>query len=92
MIVRILGEGQFEVPDSTLDGLNELDEALIRAVEAGDEPAFRRDLAALLDRIRATGEPVADDYLGASDLMLPAGGSTLEEVRSLLGDEGLIPG
>jgi hypothetical protein len=92
MIVRILGEGQFEVPDSALDGLNELDEGLIRAVEAGDEAAFRRDLDSLLDRIRATGTPVADDYLGPSDLMLPAGDSTLEEVRSLLGDEGLIPG
>jgi PspAA-like protein len=92
MIVRILGEGQLEVPDSALDGLNELDEALIRAVEAGDEAAFRRDLDALLDRVRATGQPVADDYLGPSDLMIPAGDSTLEEVRSLLGDEGLIPG
>ncbi|HEY8200510.1 MAG TPA: hypothetical protein VII47_04070 [Actinomycetota bacterium] len=92
MIVRILGEGQLEVPDSALDGLNELDEALIRAIEAGDEAAFRRDLDALLERIHATGTPVADDYLGPSDLMIPAGDSTLEEVRSLLGDEGLIPG
>ena len=92
MIVRILGEGQLEVPDTALDGLNELDESLIRAVEAGDEAAFRRDLDALLERIRASGQPVADDYLGPSDLMIPAGDSTLEEVRSLLGDEGLIPG
>ena len=92
MIVRILGEGQFEVPDSALDGLNELDEDIIRAIESGDEAAFRRDLDGLLDRVRNVGTPVADDYLGASDLMLPAGDSTLEEVRSLLGDEGLIPG
>jgi hypothetical protein len=92
MIVRILGEGQLEVPDSELDELNELDEALIRDIEAGDEGAFRRNLEALLHRIRSTGTPVADDYLGPSDLMLPSGDSTLEEVRSLLGDEGLIPG
>lgn len=92
MIVRILGEGQLEVPDAELDGLNELDEALIGDMEAGDEDAFRRDLEALLDRIRSTGTPVADDYLGPSDLMLPSADSTLEEVRSLLGEEGLIPG
>lgn len=92
MIVRILGEGQLEVPDAELDGLNELDEALIADMEAGDEDAFRRDLEALLDRIRSTGTPVADDYLGPSDLMLPSADSTLEEVRSLLGEEGLIPG
>jgi hypothetical protein len=92
MIVRILGEGQLEVPDSALDGLNQIDEDIIRAVETGDEDAFRRDLEALLDRVRSTGTPVPDDYLGPSDLMLPSGDSTLEEVRSLLGDEGLIPG
>jgi hypothetical protein len=92
MIVRILGEGQLEIPDSELDGLNDLDEALIRDVEAGDEAAFRRDLEALLVRVRSSGTPVAHDYLGPSDLMLPSGDSTLEEVRSLLGDEGLIPG
>jgi hypothetical protein len=92
MIVRILGEGQLEVPDSALDGLNQLDEDLIRTIESGDEAAFQKGLGALLDRVRTTGTPVPDDYLGPSDLMLPSGDSTLEEVRSLLGDEGLIPG
>ena len=37
MIIRILSEGQFEVPDAELDGLNELDAALESAVESGDE-------------------------------------------------------
>ena len=92
MIVRILGEGQLEVPDSEIDRLNELDEALVQDLEKGDADSWRRHLEALLDRIRSTGTPVADDYLGPSDLMLPSGDSTLEEVRSLLGDEGLIPG
>ena len=40
MIVRILGEGQYDVADHALDRLNELDAALEAAVEAGDEAAF----------------------------------------------------
>lgn len=92
MIVRILGEGQFEVPADSLAELNELDAALSDAVTAGDEPRFARELALLLDRVRAVGGPVADDVLAVSDVILPGPDSTLDEVRALLGDEGLIPG
>jgi hypothetical protein len=51
--------------------------------------ALRTDLHAL---VREVGERLPDDYLGPSELVLPATDSTLEEVRALLGDEGLIPG
>ncbi len=40
VIIRILGEGQYDVADHALDRLNELDTALEAAVEAGDEAAF----------------------------------------------------
>jgi len=92
VIVRILEEGQFDVADSTLDDLNALDDALIAAVDGGDEASFSEALAELLNAIKKNGEPVAEDYLGPSDLMLPHAGSTLDEVRALLGEEGLIPG
>ena len=54
MIVRILGEGQFEVADSQLDGLNALDEAVESAVEADDNEAFGTALTALLDGVRSS--------------------------------------
>lgn len=94
MIVRILEEGQFDVPDGSLDELNELDEKLVTAVDAGDEASFTTSLGALLDRVRQLGSPVPDDYLGPSELFLPAAESTLDEVRHLLegDDEGFFPG
>jgi hypothetical protein len=92
MIVRILGEGQLEVPDSEMDGLNELDAALVHDLEENDAESWQQHLAALLDRVRSVGSPVPDDFLGESDLMLPGSDSTLEEVHELLGEEGLIPG
>lgn len=92
MIVRILGEGQFDVPDTALDTLNELDETLVAAVESGDDEEFTRALGTLLAGVRAAASPHAVDALDTSDLILPGPDSTLAEVRALLGDDGLVPG
>ncbi|NYG56327.1 PspA-associated protein PspAA [Nocardioides perillae] len=92
MIVRILGEGQLDVPETALDRLNELDGAVERAVEAGDEAAFTAALAALLDGVREVGVAHPADSLDESDLILPPADATLDEVREMLGDDGLVPG
>jgi hypothetical protein len=92
MIVRILGEGQLSVPDAEMTGLNELDDALGEAVESGDETRFRSALAALLGRVRQVGAALPDDALKPSELVLPGPESDLDDVRHLLGEEGLIPG
>ena len=92
MILRILEEGQLEVPDGAIDELNDLDDNLVAAVEAGDENGFRRSLNALLDRVRELGSPLPDDHLGPSELFLPPADSTIEEVRKLMDEEGLLPG
>lgn len=92
MIVRILGEGQFDVPEQALTRLNELDAAVEAAVEAGDEETFRSSLAALLDGVRADGTAHEVDSLDESDLILPMADAQLDEVRAMLNDDGLIPG
>lgn len=92
MIVRILGEGQLRVSDEHLDALNELDSNLESAIQAGDEAAFRSALQALLQKVRAVGTKLPDDALEDSDLFLPPEDATVEEVKELLGEEGLIPG
>ncbi len=94
MIVRILGEGQFDVSDDAIARLNQLDAAVESAVEAGDEAAFAPALAALLDGVRTVGVPHQVDSLDESDLILPPSDATIDEVRALLADtdDGLIPG
>jgi hypothetical protein len=92
VIVRILGEGQRDIPDGQIDDLNKLDDELQAAVEADDDGRFRAALSALLDRVRQVGAPLPDDALEPSDLVLPAEDAHVDEVRELLGDEGLIPG
>ena len=92
MIVRILGEGQLEVPDAAADELNQLDTALEQAVERGDEAAFRPALQALLTRVRQLGSPADPDELKPSELIVPQADATMDEVRKLLTDDGLISG
>ncbi len=92
MIVRILGEGQYELPEAALGELNELDTDLQAAADAGDETRFSAALGELLAAVRRLGTIVPDDVLSSSDLVLPARDATLNEVGALLGDEGLIPG
>ncbi len=92
MIVRILGEGQYDVSDDALDRLNQLDSDVEAAIEAGDEPSFTGALAALLEGVRTVGVAHDVESLDESDLILPPADATLEEVKELLGEEGLIPG
>ena len=92
MIVRILAEGQYDVPDDALDRLNELDAAVEVAVEAADEAALATALTALHGAVRSAGSAHDPDSLDESDLILPPAGASLDEVRDLLGDDGLIPG
>ncbi|MEU9103038.1 hypothetical protein AB0D54_01490 [Streptomyces xanthophaeus] len=92
MIVRIMGEGQVELGDEHLAELNKLDDELLAEMEGGDEEGFRRTLGALLEAVRRLGEPLPDEALEPSELILPAPEATLDEVKQMLKDDGLIPG
>jgi hypothetical protein len=92
MIVRIMGEGQFEVPEEQVVELNRLDLELQKAVDADDEEAFHTAIQGLLASVRTAGTELPEDYLGPSELVLPSPDATIEEVRAVLGEEGLIPG
>jgi hypothetical protein len=92
MIIRIMGEGQLRLPESSLEQLNRLDVDLESAVEKHDDAAFSTALHALLEAARSLGEALPEDAIEPSDLILPGEGATIEEVHELLTDGGLIPG
>jgi hypothetical protein len=92
VIVRIMGEGQIEIGPSEIEVLNALDSELEAAIESGDEDVFRVKLNALLDKVRHVGKSVPDEVLEPSELILPPADASMDEVRDMLGDSGLIPG
>ena len=93
MIVRILNEGQWELSDDAMRGLNSLDDAVESAVSSGNQDELATALHTLLEQVRSSGTPVADEELLDSDLILPGVDATLEEVQELLSgsEEGLVP-
>ena len=91
MIVRLMGEGQFELDEAACARLNELDDRAIEALEAGDEDAFRERLRELGQAVRDGGTPLPDDDLHPSDVIVPPDDLSLEEARELFSGEGLIP-
>ena len=90
MIVRIATERQYRLPDDQLKGLNELDNAVVAAVDDGDEAEFQRRFATLLDYAR-NGEPLDEDDLTPSDLILPPPDLSLAEAARDFSGDGLIP-
>jgi hypothetical protein len=91
MIVRISGEDQYELPGDDLTRLNELESAVVTAVEGGREDEFPSAYAALLDFVRSEGTRVDDDELTGSDLILPPSDLSFEEAGRDFTGEGLIP-
>jgi hypothetical protein len=92
MIVRILGEGQFELDKAQADRLGTLDATLTAAVDRGDEAEFRTALAAAVNAVSSAGTPVPHDSLAASEVILPSPDASLDEVRQLLAQDGITLG
>jgi hypothetical protein len=86
VIVRILGEGQYQLSDDAREKLESLDAAVAAAVDSGDEEQFRSALASLAAEVRRAGAPVADDTFAASDLVVPFPDASLAETKGLLAE------
>ena len=91
MIVRISGEGQYRLDESLHSKLDELDNAVVAAVDGGDEDGFHASFEELLQFIRSNGEHLADAELEASDHILPPADLTFPEAGEEFTGDGLIP-
>lgn len=94
MIVRILGLGQFRLGDEDMAAVEAADDRVEAAIAARDELALRRALGDLADVIVQTGDPVPDQELAVSDVVVPPADATFADLEALGADaeEGLIPG
>lgn len=86
MIVRILGEGQYDVPENHRDTLDRLDRTLVNAVESDVDTGFEPALEALIAEVRQAGHALADDAFMPSELVIPFADATLAETKQLLAD------
>jgi len=92
VIVRIMGEGQYRLPEDRVQRVNDLDNAVVAAVEADDEDGFHAAFEEMLDVIRKEGEQVEDAEIETSDVIVPPADTSMAEAAADFSGEGLIPG
>lgn len=86
MIVRVLGEGQYELDESAEGRVQALDDELGAALGADDEARFAATLDRLLAEVREHGRQLDAHRLVPSDVAVPSEGSSISEVRKLLAE------
>jgi hypothetical protein len=92
VIVRIATEGQYELEDRHAERLNQLDNAIVDAVGAGNEETFRELFDEMLSLVRDQGRALDGDDLRDSEVIMPPPDLTIEEAAEEFSGEGLIPG
>jgi hypothetical protein len=90
MIVRVSGEGQYELDGDALKRLDQLDDQLVDAMNRGDTEGFRSRLQETVQLVQQDGTPVAAERVVPSDVIIPPGDIDLDEARQFFTDDGLM--
>jgi hypothetical protein len=92
-IVRIMGQGQFTVNNTTLKKLNEIDDSIVQLVstEKSDDIEFRKRLTELTSIVESNGNPLDPKEIIQSDIILPSTDLSIDEAKRLFKGEGVIP-
>jgi len=92
MIIRIMGEGQYNVKSSNFDKLNKIDNKIVEYVQKGDEKKYKKGLADLIGLIHREGIQLDNEDLIESDVIVPPADMTLEEARQVFRGTGIFKG
>lgn len=83
MVVRVLTDNQYYVPDENIPDIEQLDDQLNQAMDEGDDQKFRRALDALVALVRQ-GNVVPDEVIIPSQIIIPAPDMSLAEAHQRL--------
>jgi hypothetical protein len=84
MIVRILTDNQYRLDDQHAAQLDQLDDQLLHAMDAGDDARFSTVLQQLVTLVRDNGTLVGMDEVVPSEVIVPAPDMSLAEACQLL--------
>lgn len=92
MIIRVQSAGQYRLASEQVNRLQDLDVQLVEAVNRLDDTGAHALLQQIIEYVQREAQPLAADDLSSSELILPAPDATLDEIRSVLREDGLVPG
>jgi CBS domain-containing protein len=90
MIVRIMGEGQYDLDERVLQELNAIDNRIVDHVRKNEADEFRADLGRLISTVKSNGKQVDAKEITKSDIIIPPKDLTLEEAKGIFKGDGLI--
>ena len=92
-VIRIMGQGQFTVDNSTLKRLNEIDDSIVQLVskERSDDTEFRNRLTELTSIVETKGKRLDPKEIIQSDIILPSTDLSVDEAKKLFRGEGVVP-
>lgn len=90
MIIRIIGEGQYEVPSALFDELNAIDNRIVELVSMDDEASYQLELSKLIEKIKMSGKQIDDSDIVESDIIVPPSDLTFEEAKDVFTGVGIF--
>jgi len=91
IVVRVMGEGQFEVDEAILERLNELDNQIVEEVAKANEQRFHDLLHEMIELVKREANPLHPSTIVPSDIIIPPADLSLEEAKKIFKGEGIIP-
>lgn len=90
MIIRIMGEGQYEVPGSLFDELNVIDNRIVDLVDQGNEDDYKAELLKLIQVIKSKGKQLDDSSIVESNIIVPPEDLSFKEAKDIFTGSGLL--
>lgn len=90
MIIRVMGDGQYEVDSCLLDQINVIDNRIVDHVSQGRQKEFREDLNKLIKTVKENGKTLDPKEIVRSDVIVPPKDLTFEEAKNIFKGYGLI--
>lgn len=90
MILRIMGEGQYQAPESLCNELNKIDNRIVVLVSEGKAEEFRKELAKLISKIKEKGEAIDAKEILKSDIIVPPEDLSFEEAKAVFKGSGIF--
>lgn len=84
VVVRIQGEDQYRLIEADHAQLDQYDQQLVAAIDAGDQAAFKTSLTAVVQFVRSHGVKVAANEVVPSAAVIPSEDMTLEEAKNIM--------
>jgi hypothetical protein len=90
MIIRIMGEGQYQASEALCNELNQVDNRIVTLVEEGKVEEFRSELARLIAKIKEKAEPIDAKEIVESDLIVPPEDLSFKEAKAVFQGYGIF--